>query len=305
MTDPAEQLAREIRREAKFLPERWRAWLLTELRKEYDAADMERDRQDEINQRMSEAVVILQAVTKHLKLRTTEDRLRLTMREFDAAPSRVRKGWSARRIAEAIRGRWGLAKSVAFTKKRLPVVAERRWELGKVLKRKRREAAFTLSALEAWLATKPEKRTRGAYDKWAKAQNSTGQRPLPGKQAVWARWTPIPWPEILEAVEAGQVPGETEDEVPTEPDQVAEPQAVRSSPRTKPYVLDPALRAQRLRQAREAKGLNLGQVAERAGMDRSHLGKIEKGNRSQPSFETMARLAEVLGLSLEDFATSD
>jgi DNA-binding XRE family transcriptional regulator len=291
MSDPAEHLARELLREASFLPERWRLWLLGQLREEYKAADLEQERINQINQQMTEAVAILQMVARHLKLTKTEDQLRLTMREFDAVPVQVRESWSARRIADAVRGRWGFAKAVAFTDKRLPVVAERRWELGKNLARKQKEAAFTLSALEAWLETAPEKKTRDAYDQWAKQQDRKGQRPLPGQWAIWKRWRPVGWREILKAVEAGQVPGEDKNRLGVGETVIAERQS--------------ALRARRLRQARKDKGLTQRQVAELAGIDNSSLGKIEKGAQRQPGFETIAKLAEILGLSLDDFVTAD
>jgi DNA-binding XRE family transcriptional regulator len=296
--NPAEKLAREIAREASFLPERWRLWLVEQFHADLQAVDREQQRTREINQRMSEAVRALGRVARHLKLSKTEDRLRLTKREFDHAPEEIRRGWTAHRVANAIRGSWQEAKATAFTERKLPVQADRGWESSEQLTRKTKESAFALSALQAWLDTKPEKKTRNAYDQWAKAQNRKGQKPYPGKQAIWERWNPIRWKEILKAVEEERIPGETTEEEITAPIPSSRPTGERS----KPYLLDSDLRARLIREAREAQGMSLRQLAKKVGMDSSHLGKIESGARKQTSFETTLRLANALNLSLEDLA---
>jgi len=160
----AEQLARELAREALFLPDRWRAWLLRAISEDLDAADLEQHRHEVLNARMSEAVRVLEQVAEHLQL-DQEQRLALTMREFDAAPEKVREAWQARKVADAIRGSWELAKSIAFTDEHLPVKAERQWERSKGLTRKRRETAFALGGLARWLETKPERKQRQDYDR--------------------------------------------------------------------------------------------------------------------------------------------
>lgn len=50
-----------------------------------------------------------------------------------------------------------------------------------------------------------------------------------------------------------------------------------------------------LRGAREARGLGVRETARAAGMDASHLSKLERGEASA-SIETLSRLARVLGL---------
>ena len=59
-----------------------------------------------------------------------------------------------------------------------------------------------------------------------------------------------------------------------------------------------------LKAAREAKGLSVADLAERIGMDRSALSKLEVGQRPNPTLETLARYAEEVGkrpvVSLED-----
>ena len=54
-----------------------------------------------------------------------------------------------------------------------------------------------------------------------------------------------------------------------------------------------------LRAAREEKGLSLGDVSERTGMDRSALSKLESGDRPNPTVETLVRYADAVGLRLE------
>jgi len=53
-----------------------------------------------------------------------------------------------------------------------------------------------------------------------------------------------------------------------------------------------------LKAAREAKGLSLADVTELTGMDRSALSKLETGQRSNPTVETLVRYAEAVGKRL-------
>jgi ribosome-binding protein aMBF1 (putative translation factor) len=50
----------------------------------------------------------------------------------------------------------------------------------------------------------------------------------------------------------------------------------------------------RLRQAREAAGLSLADVAERTGMDKAFVSRLETG-KGNPTVETLARYAAALG----------
>jgi DNA-binding Xre family transcriptional regulator len=298
--DPAEQLAREIAREALFLPDRWRAWLITALGEDLANPDFERHRLEVLNARMSEAVRVLEAVAEHLQLDPNQ-RLALTMREFDTAPEKVRESWRARQVADALRGSWSLAKGVAFGNERLPVAAERLWERRKKLKRKRRESAFALSGIAQWLGTKPKEKTRAVYKEWSKLENKKlepGQKPFLQGAGLWKRW-PLPWPEIVQAVEDGRLPGETGESADKE-----EVEVVSGAPtRSHVFILDPQLRARRLRSAREAQGWSLTEVADGAGLDPSTVKKLERATVKQPGFENIARLAEVLGLDLNDFVS--
>lgn len=56
----------------------------------------------------------------------------------------------------------------------------------------------------------------------------------------------------------------------------------------------------RLRSLRERAGLTQQQLAERVGMARPNLARLERGERA-PSWETVLRLAEALGVSTEEF----
>ena len=53
-----------------------------------------------------------------------------------------------------------------------------------------------------------------------------------------------------------------------------------------------------LKAAREAKGLSLADLTELTGMDRSALSKLETGQRSNPTVETLVRYAEAVGKRL-------
>jgi DNA-binding XRE family transcriptional regulator len=51
----------------------------------------------------------------------------------------------------------------------------------------------------------------------------------------------------------------------------------------------------RLKQDREAAGLSLADVAERTGMDRAAISRLENGHQPNPTIETLARYAAALG----------
>jgi ribosome-binding protein aMBF1 (putative translation factor) len=52
-----------------------------------------------------------------------------------------------------------------------------------------------------------------------------------------------------------------------------------------------------LRLARERKGLSLGDVSERTGIDRTALSKMERG-RGNPTFATIGRVTAAIGLKM-------
>ena len=56
---------------------------------------------------------------------------------------------------------------------------------------------------------------------------------------------------------------------------------------------------ERIRKLRKVKSLSQEQLAERAGIDRSHMGFIEQGRR-QPTIATLHKLTKNLDVSLED-----
>ena len=53
-----------------------------------------------------------------------------------------------------------------------------------------------------------------------------------------------------------------------------------------------------LRREREARGLSLGDVAERSGIDKSRLSKLENDPHSNPTLATLTRIASALGVKL-------
>jgi len=57
-----------------------------------------------------------------------------------------------------------------------------------------------------------------------------------------------------------------------------------------------------LRERRAELGLTLRQVTALSGVDNAYISELENGNALRPSFPTMARLARVYGLSLDDIA---
>jgi DNA-binding XRE family transcriptional regulator len=55
---------------------------------------------------------------------------------------------------------------------------------------------------------------------------------------------------------------------------------------------------QQLKAAREERGLSLADLTRLTGMDRSALSKLETGQRSNPTLETLVRYAEAVGKRL-------
>jgi transcriptional regulator with XRE-family HTH domain len=55
-----------------------------------------------------------------------------------------------------------------------------------------------------------------------------------------------------------------------------------------------------LKTARERRGLSLYALAEKSGVDRGLLWRIEQGQVNNPKAENLSRIAEALGLSLTD-----
>ena len=53
-----------------------------------------------------------------------------------------------------------------------------------------------------------------------------------------------------------------------------------------------------LKAAREEKGLSLADLTDLTGMDRSALSKLETGQRSNPTVETLVRYADAVGKKL-------
>jgi transcriptional regulator with XRE-family HTH domain len=56
---------------------------------------------------------------------------------------------------------------------------------------------------------------------------------------------------------------------------------------------------QKIRVARERKGLTLAQLAEQVGKTAPYISDIERGNR-RGSYETLERIAKVLGLKVDE-----
>jgi len=62
-------------------------------------------------------------------------------------------------------------------------------------------------------------------------------------------------------------------------------------------ALHDAMRA--LKREREARGLSLADVAERSGIDKSRLSKLENDLNSNPTLATLNRVADAIGVRIE------
>lgn len=60
--------------------------------------------------------------------------------------------------------------------------------------------------------------------------------------------------------------------------------------------------ARRMRELREAPGLSLQTVADRAGLTKSHIWEMERGSARNPTIATAVGIARALGVSLDSLA---
>ena len=56
-----------------------------------------------------------------------------------------------------------------------------------------------------------------------------------------------------------------------------------------------------IRETRKGKGLSLGQVALRSGLDRTYISRIESGKIANPSHKTLMKVAKGLGIAASEF----
>lgn len=57
---------------------------------------------------------------------------------------------------------------------------------------------------------------------------------------------------------------------------------------------------EKLRKLREARGLTQAELAERAGLHRVYLTQVEGGVKTNPSLDTLQRLAKALGVPVRE-----
>ena len=159
------------------------------------------------------------------------------------------------------------------------------------------------------MQSNPAKKTKAAYDQWReqeRAQLAPGQRSPVDARRILRRWPGCTWAEILQAVEANKVPGEQQDnKQPTKAETGETPAwlAELEKQEANALRLDHKQRGQVFKAAREAQGLNIETLSQLVGIDRSTLDKIEQGNIPNSSFQSIAKLADALNLSLDALTT--
>ncbi|HSS32333.1 MAG TPA: helix-turn-helix transcriptional regulator [Solirubrobacterales bacterium] len=303
-------------REILFLSEEERAWLFQWLREDLARWNLEQHPADQLNERMQEARAVLRRVADHLGL-GEEERLALTMGEFNAAPESVREGWKAARVAAPHKDSWPEAKRVAFTSGLLPASDAQEWARVRHLPHQGSSGALQLTGVREWLDTSPAKKTMASYNQWRVKENKKhkqqGLLSLVTAQSIVTSWR-CSWPDLVQAVSEGNAPpvrdeggaaeqgqqGQSAPKAPAIDDLRAEPVAAPSD-----LIADPRLRARRLNVARRALGLNAVQLSERAGIQEQLVGRIETGATDRPGYEKMLALARTLELPLDYFATDD
>jgi DNA-binding phage protein len=76
------------------------------------------------------------------------------------------------------------------------------------------------------------------------------------------------------------------------------PQLTKRAKVAKAQMLEARHAMQLLKQAREDHHLSLADVCERSGIDRSNLSKLENDPNANPTLDTLARIAQAIGVTL-------
>jgi len=136
------------------LPEKERIKVFEKLREDLSEA-VPPSKIDEINFQMGEAIKVFNKVADHLGYDHELLKLGMKMKEFNAAPSRVRDGVTARQIAGAFLGSWSLAKQAAIGEVIAPSPTQAK--LRERLSRSRRKVARMNAAVYEFLESDPGK----------------------------------------------------------------------------------------------------------------------------------------------------
>ena len=300
----------DLLRDIFALPDRERIKILERLREDLaDAAPPSKS--DEINSQQKTAIEVFNNVAEHLRYDHDLEKLMIKMREFDAAPYRVREGVKARQIAKFF-GSWHLAKAAAIGESLEPSPAQhRRRRL--VIARNRRYARFQQGLYE-WIATDPEKTSHKSYNDWRSERNKNladDELPFVTSHQITSTWKRL-WADIVADTKAGTlappVVTRTEDPYISErgKDLADTESHALDSNEDGERVFDPDLVSRRLHEALEARGLTAHTLSKQTEIPEVTIRGVEDGkSRERIYFSTIVRLANSLDVPVEWFATPD
>jgi DNA-binding XRE family transcriptional regulator len=302
--------SRDLTRRVLDLPEAERIAVFEELRRDLAAA-APADPVDAKNARRAEALEILVRVAEHLTL-DQDGRKALTMREFNAAPARVRGERSAEWIAQAFLG-WSWAKRALLDGEIPPNLQQ--FQIRQGLHRRRHQFEDHLAGLRAWLATNPARTKRPDYERWREEENKAREERGQGEPRLVTSGRMIAalrthWKDLVAgAPDPAFMPKALLELDPI--DETAEPldpaATAAEADVAKPagFTYDRELIARCLRQLRQARDWSLTEAHKRSGVNRTVISELERGMRAEPTLLTMTKLAKAFGVSLDLFLTPD
>jgi transcriptional regulator with XRE-family HTH domain len=302
--------ARYLIRDIVALPERERIAIFEELRKDL-AGQIGPSTSDDLNVERANAIETFNKVAKYLGYEDELLATRMTMEEFDKAPSRVRDGAKARQVARVFLNSWPLAK-LAATGGILPVDLLTQRKRSKIAFQQRVSARHQTGLYE-WLESDPDDESQAAYDRWRTERNKRldeDERPFVKAKQIRVRFQK-PWEEIIEEAKAGALVHP--DALKDEPEEILKAQfepgedleALLAGSAKSQRIYDLNLIARRLHAARSELKISLNELARRADLSPSTVADIERGVSSLVSFYALLKLATTLNVTLDYFATPD
>ena len=215
------------------------------------------------------------------------------MREFNAAPRRVRAGWDAAKVARVWLG-WTHAKSALLGHRTPKTKIEQRRE--QQTDRRQEVLEQQLAGLQAWLATNPRATTRTTYDTWRDRENRRRGEDDPSfvRSATLIGNFAVPFDRLVEL--ARREPDESEE-------QDAASEEVVPGIGTDRRVADGSTLAANLKAARLARGMSRTELTVRAGLAEGHVTRMEQGRIQAPVFPSMVKIAVALSVPLDYFVT--
>lgn len=293
-----DRVPRDLARALLELPDRDRVQVFEFLRADLEASGLQlvNHQADELNRQIWHSIEALDRVREHLHL-GDEAFLALTMVEYEQVRRELDLELSAQKVARPFENSWALAKSAALGG-RLPRSQQQRWRRF-TLARVAGSGQHHFGGVAEWLETEPRDTSAAGYNVWRAGRNAEldGERPYVTAAAIRTKHG-MNWDEVLRRARG---------ELASDDGEAAElPQVIHTDTETPEKILyEEQLIANRLKEARAAKGWKQAEAARRAGLHRAVISRIENGEVRASQAATIVRLARAFGVSTDYFLRRD